>query len=278
MDRFIASFASVEDEDLRLCESRGVAYQADMSRKIEYGVAYFDHYAALEGSDIAVRLNAGRCAMLARHVIPEGSVLDIGAGCGTFVKAARSWGYAAKGFDVIDKTVEVLKGMDAYAENPSGFDAVTFWDSLEHIEDPGELLAQIEKGTVALVAIPVVSDLRRIRESKHYKPGEHLVYFTACGFVDWMQLHGFKLLEISMHETNAGRESIAAFAFRKVADAQTLACPCGGETFVDSFDWPGKPRNWFLRCVTCRGMSESTATEAEARALTVKPEKTEEAA
>lgn len=47
-------------------------------------------------------------------------------------------------------------------------------------------------------------------------------------------------------------------------------CPCGGAAYVDSFDWPKKPRQWFLRCEQCGKMSEAVATEEQAEALTIK--------
>ncbi|MBI3150077.1 MAG: methyltransferase domain-containing protein [Betaproteobacteria bacterium] len=216
MNRLIKRFDSSKDEDLRLCMHRGIAYQRDMgAAPIAYDDAYHDHYQKLEGSSVAASLNAGRCAMLARHAPAESSVLDIGAGCGTFVRAARSWGFQAKGFDIIPKTVAHLKSIGAFADNPDGFDVVTFWDSLEHIEEPEMVLKRVNRGCVVLAAIPIFEDLTRIRESKHYKPGEHLYYFTRKGFVDWMALYGFRLLEESAHETDAGRDSIGAFAFRR---------------------------------------------------------------
>jgi hypothetical protein len=49
----------------------------------------------------------------------------------------------------------------------------------------------------------------------------------------------------------------------------TQRCSCGGETYVDSFDWPKKPRQWFLRCEACRAMSASVATQEDASGLTV---------
>ena len=218
MDRLIKRFDCERDADLHVCLHRGVAYQRDMrANAVEYGDAYHDTYARLEGSEIAEKLNAGRCAMLARHAADGATVLDIGAGSGAFVRAAQSWGYSAKGFDVIPKTVAHLRAFEAYADDPGRFDVVTFWDSLEHIDAPETVLKRIERGTLVLVAIPIFDDLKKVRESKHYKPGEHLYYFTAPGFIDWMGLHGYRLLEQSTHETDAGRESIGAFAFRKDA-------------------------------------------------------------
>jgi 2-polyprenyl-3-methyl-5-hydroxy-6-metoxy-1,4-benzoquinol methylase len=215
MDRLIARFDRNRNDDLCIVEKRGIAYQRDMGQVIEYGDAYHAHYAKLEGSEVERKLNAGRCAMLARHAPAESSVLDIGAGAGTFVKTARSWGFAAMGFDVMPKTVEHLKATGAFADNPDGFDVVTFWDSLEHIRAPESVLKHINAGALVLVAIPIMDDINKVRESKHYKPGEHLYYFTDAGFVEYMQMHGFRLIERSTHETDAGREAIGAFAFRK---------------------------------------------------------------
>ncbi|MES2634014.1 MAG: methyltransferase domain-containing protein [Pseudomonadota bacterium] len=215
LDRMIKRFDRERQDDLCIVAHRGLAYQRDMSQAIDYGDAYFNHYASLEGSEIANKLNAGRCAMLARHAPAESTVLDIGAGSGTFVRTARAWGYGASGFDIIPKTVAALRAMDAYADNPNGFDVVTFWDSLEHIREPETVLKRINKGAVVLVAIPIFDDLAALRESKHFKPGEHLYYFTRDGFVDWMALYGFRLLEESDHEINAGREAIGAFAFKR---------------------------------------------------------------
>lgn len=51
-------------------------------------------------------------------------------------------------------------------------------------------------------------------------------------------------------------------------------CPCGGETFVDEFAWPGKPVQFFLRCAACQRVSEGSApTPVEAESLVIEPQK-----
>ena len=216
MDKFIAACSAAQDADLMLCESNGVAYQRDMSAgRVPYDADYLAKCLAYEDSPIAKAVNAGRCALLMRHLPDGASVLDVGAGSGAFVRAAASWGFDACGFDVIPDAVKQLRADGVYAEDLSVFDAVALWDSIEHMEDPSRPLREIRKGSFLFVSVPVFADLRDIRSSKHYRPGEHLFYWTSQGFINWASLYGFRLLEQSTHETDAGRDSIGAFAFCK---------------------------------------------------------------
>jgi 2-polyprenyl-3-methyl-5-hydroxy-6-metoxy-1,4-benzoquinol methylase len=234
MDRLIKRLDATPDADLILCAAHGIAYQADMkSGRVKYDASYLAKVDAYEGGAIAKAVNAGRCALLGRHLqiplsppLEKGeslrggqrsgggfSVLDVGSGSGAFVRAAKAAGFNASGWDVIPDAVARLLQDGTYADDPATFDAVTLWDTLEHMEDPELRLRQVSKGALLFVSIPVFDDLGKIRESKHYRPGEHLYYWTAQGFIDWMSLYGFRLLEQSDHETAAGRESIGAFAF-----------------------------------------------------------------
>ena len=215
MDSIIAALPATADGDLMLCLGAGVAYQRDMAyRSVRYDAAYLAKVDAYEDTPIAEAVNAGRCELLQRHLPAGASVLDIGAGSGAFVRAAVASGFAAKGFEVIAAAAVRLRVADLYADcEPGRFDAVSAWDVVEHLEDPGALLATVPGFLFA--SLPVFASLHRIRESRHYRPGEHLTYWTAGGFVAWAEGHGFQLLEQSAHETEAGRDSIGAFAFRR---------------------------------------------------------------
>lgn len=211
MDRLIKRWTSTKDDDLRVCHSRGVAFQADMKgNRVEYDQQYLDYYRGLMGTDIAKALNAGRRAMVERYF--DGPILDVGIGSGEFLGTSPA---GSCGVDVNPHAVEMLKAANQYSEDVSAFGAVTFWDSLEHIEAPEVYLKRVRRGAFVFVALPIFADLTKIRDSKHYKPSEHLYYFTEQGFIDWMALYGFRLLEVSSHETDAGRESIGAYAFCK---------------------------------------------------------------
>lgn len=214
MDPLIQRFDAVLRNDLVFCEHRGVAYQANMRhRTTSYGADYLKKVDSYDNTTIGKAVNAGRVEMMKRHLPAGASVLDWGAGSGAMVRDARGAGFAALGYEVMLPAVERLKSAEWWGEDPRAFDALTFWDSLEHIEDPQLILSAIPKGRHCFVSLPIFDKLKSIYRSKHYRPGEHLYYFTEQGFVDWMALWGFRLLETSAHEIDAGREAIGAFAF-----------------------------------------------------------------
>ena len=210
MDRFIEKFTRVPDGDLFLCPSHGVAYQANRSHIFNYDAAYYDKCLAYEGLPIADAINAGRIALVNRH-FGAGAVVDTGIGSGEFIKRREN----TYGRDVNPVAIEWLKRNDLWVDRPWEFQAFTYWDVLEHMEDPEQEFHFIGPGAYLFTSIPIMSDLRKIRESKHYRPGEHLYYFSEAGFVSWMGMHGFTLLETADYETQAGRDSILSFAFRR---------------------------------------------------------------
>lgn len=210
MDRFIASWPAVVDGDLILCREHGVAYQADQSQLVDYGEEYFEKCRGYEGQAIADRINAGRIAFVLRHFGP-GRVLDVGVGSGEFIKRRPH----TFGIDVNPSAVRWLKESGRWADNLDCFGAYTFWDVLEHVPDPETYLRHVYLRSFLFLSMPIMQSLDRIRESKHYRPGEHLYYWTEQGLVEWMAWHGFALLEASSFESEAGRESIRSFAFRR---------------------------------------------------------------
>ena len=91
--------------------------------------------------------------------------------------------------------------------------AMTFWDSLEHIVEPGVLLACTQW---AFISTPIYNSAEHCFHSKHYKPGEHLWYFTDWGLKRWMAGQGFALIDSNKMEESVGREDIGTYAFRRL--------------------------------------------------------------
>lgn len=212
MDKLIRRFDAVADGDLMLCHARGVAYQRDMTTPIRYDDKYFQHYADLEGKVIARKLNAGRVAMVNKYVDAEHGVLDVGVGSGEFVRARdNTWG-----FDINPRAIELLKRINRWTDSLAAFDAFTFWDVLEHIPEPEQkYFKKMADDCYLFTSLPIFTDLTKVRASKHYKPNEHFYYWTEQGFIDWMAQWRFRLLERSTFETEAGREGITSFAFKR---------------------------------------------------------------
>lgn len=208
MDEFIAIMPAVEDGDLMICQ--GVAYQKDRGHIVNYDEAYYNKCSSYEGQDIALKINAGRVALVEKHY-GSGLAVDIGIGSGEFIRNRPN----TYGRDVNPVAIEWLKRNDLWAEYLGDFEAVTMWDVIEHLETPAVVLDRISDSAYLFISLPIFEDLSRIRESRHYRPGEHLFYFTEAGFVSWMALHGFQLLDRQTFETDAGRDSILSFAFAK---------------------------------------------------------------
>lgn len=182
-----------------------------MSVRADYGEAYFQKCRSYEDQEIALRINAGRISMVNRHFGPL-AVLDIGVGSGEFIKKRPN----TYGFDVNPTAMEWLKGSGLWCDELQKFRAFTMWDVIEHVPDPGAYFSRMQFGSFLFTSIPIFNDLTKIRESKHYRPGEHLYYFSERGLVDWLRNYGFLMLERDRFEIDAGRDSIFSFAFQRV--------------------------------------------------------------
>jgi len=210
MDRFIATYKGKADDDLMLCYERGVAYQIDRSFIVSYDDEYYNKCLSYEDQAIALAINKGRIELVAEHY-GAGPVLDVGIGSGEFVKKRPN----TYGNDINPVAIEWLKRNDLWGRLDE-FSAFTFWDVLEHIETPEDYLKHIPLHGFLFTSLPIFAHLDDIKFSRHYRPGEHLQYFTDLGFQAWMAQHGFILLERQNFETQAGRESILSYAFKKV--------------------------------------------------------------
>lgn len=216
MDLILKRFDAVPDRDLMLCKSLGVAWQKDMSKRTypgvnAEGVNYFDHYQAFEGADIGKAIHSGRVAIVNKYAGKDCQVLDVGIGSGEFIKSRPN----TFGVDINPKATEWLKKNGYHGGDFSDYTAFTFWDVLEHVDVPDNYFKRMPDGCYLFTSLPIFKDLAKVRESKHYKPGEHFYYWTEQGFIEWMAMYRFRLLAVESFESDAGRESILSFAFKR---------------------------------------------------------------
>ncbi|HSX49933.1 MAG TPA: methyltransferase domain-containing protein [Cellvibrio sp.] len=177
-------------------------------KPMSYEGDYWNHYREMDATDMGAALTQARVELVRRHY--AGAVVDIGIGGGRFVSEADSYG-----FDVSASAIAWLKCSGRYLNPYEGcVAALCCWDSLEHVPDPVALVACASQWL--FVSMPIYHDVNHCLASKHYKPGEHLWYWTEKGFIDWCAREGFELVEKNHIETAIGREGITSFAFRRV--------------------------------------------------------------
>lgn len=190
-------------------DERGIGHMPGDGRRI-YDAAYFEKYVGYARTPLGSALNAARLDFVARHYSSSLPLVDIGIGCGQFVESRKN----TFGYDVNPSAIRWLidRGCwwDPWAYRP---EAVSMWDSLEHMDDPAGFLARVNR--YVFVSLPIFDGPDHVLRSKHFRPDEHLWYFTYLGLVRFMQIQGFHLIDESDMETKLGREDIHTFTFRR---------------------------------------------------------------
>lgn len=176
-----------------------------------YSSSYWEEYRKRDKTVMGDMLTAGRLHMVRRVLEHVPVVVDIGIGGGRFVEER---GGLTFGYDVCPDAVAWLKEKNVYwnpyREPPRN---ITCWDSLEHLKNPTMLVDQVIDHV--FVSMPIYKDEDDCLASKHYKPGEHIWYFTHWGLERWFQERDFTLLERNDFESECGREGIGSFVFRR---------------------------------------------------------------
>lgn len=200
------------DDNLNICKKLGILWQVKRSLTIDYGKDYWTKYVNYEHTPISIGLNKFRCGIVEKYC---SSIIDVGIGCGEFIKKIR---LPALGYDVNPIAVKWLKSRALYFDIYKFFpkvDGITLWDVLEHIPNPKKLIDIIPLGCFVFVSLPIIKDFKKIYDFKHFRPMEHLTYFTRDGIINYFNLLGFDVVETMNNETLLGRESIDTFVFKK---------------------------------------------------------------
>lgn len=174
-----------------------------------YDSDYFNKYIGYANTEMGAKITGARIDLVAGHY--QGSVLDIGVGSGDFVETRGN----TFGYDINPHAVKWLRSKNLYRDvyEWESFEALTFWDSLEHIEDIKRVIGQARD--FVFVSMPIFKSGEHIVTSRHFRKNEHYWYFTREGLVNFFEGEGFELLEINDFEIQLGREDIWSFAFRR---------------------------------------------------------------
>lgn len=140
----------------------------------------------------------------------SGSLLDVGAGNGLFVKIAKEeYGWDARGIELSAPAVEFAKsvlGVEierlALADVAGEFDAVTSFNVLEHAPDPAEFLADLHRcvppdGLLAITTPSPGSIQARVKGLERWGmvcPPHHINIFTRKSLQLAIRQAGFEVL------------------------------------------------------------------------------------
>lgn len=165
----------------------------------------------LESADLH-RPNWQRFVRTMHRLLPNGKLLDIGCGAGTFLIEARNMGYEVAGQEVAPyfieycRTEQNLTIYGDFMENldlvPGSFDCVTNFDVIEHHPDPKRLVSQmydlLRPGGLAVISTHDIGNFFARRYGvkwRYIRPIGHITYFTRETLSHMMEDCGFHVVQ-----------------------------------------------------------------------------------
>ncbi len=151
--------------------------------------------------------------VLRAHVPHGGSLLDVGAGFGHFLKVCGDF-YRAVGAEVSPVAVEwsrrefgvenLCASIDALGPLRDGpYDAVTLWDVVEHLPDVDlalrEIRLRLRPGGKLIISTPDAGSIvaRLLGRRWHYlDPVQHILLFNRRNLTSLLARHGFEVVAV----------------------------------------------------------------------------------
>lgn len=185
------------------------------------------------------------------------SILDVGFGNGYFLAIAKNLGWQIAGIDPSQKNLECAKekyGLDLQCgflegDIPDGerFDAISFWDVIEHLPDPKAALQKclklLKPGGVILVGVPHdKSLLMRVASLLYHLSGggfnfgvnklyflEHVAYYDLTTLTKLFEDQGYSLKESFYSNTDLKKYKLPLWEKLLAGTFLTLGRLFGGQ-------------------------------------------------
>jgi SAM-dependent methyltransferase len=178
----------------------------------------------------------------------RGRVLDVGAGDGTLLATLRDLGWTVHGLDFDERAVEAAasRGVEVQLGDPrklpyadTSFDAVVMSHVIEHVEDPGVVLAEawrvLAPGGELVVGTPNAESLLHRRYGADWQPLEtprHLQVFTRPALTALAEQAGLENVWGYTTARSANGVARAAWKFRREGRWDMRSRPSLKERFV----------------------------------------------
>jgi len=171
-------------------------------------------------------------ALRAGRVKPPAAILEVGCGSGATARAMHGRGYRLTGIDTAEPLVRkaherapeatfIAGEVEKLPASAGPFDAVCFFDVLEHLDDPVSLmqksLRHARPGALVLATVPGLRALHSVIDDlsghkKRFETGELATLFTTAGLVDVEERGIFRLTMLAQKRfraKNGAREAAA---------------------------------------------------------------------
>lgn len=160
-------------------------------------------------------LSFSQCLKAVEKYVKEGSVLDVGAAAGFFLKVAKDKGWKTygiepsqylSGFGNKNYQVGITCGtVETVPSLPEKVDVVTLWDVLEHTFDPKDVLKRcnryLKDGGYIVVNYPNIGNWMARLAGRNYWfiLSVHLYYFVPKTMKEFLERTGFEVVSSRPH-------------------------------------------------------------------------------
>lgn len=152
---------------------------------------------------------------LHRFIRPPGKLLDVGCYTGAFMETAKAGGWDVSGLELSGWAADAARktgtgpvycvSLDRLPVPPGSFDAVTFWDVMEHLTDPAGFLRDVARfvtpgGVIGFSTHMTDSWAVKLMGTRYpFFMDMHVVHFSRATIRRILEEQGFELLGIVTH-------------------------------------------------------------------------------
>lgn len=191
------------------CARCGVATTSPWPSDEQLSEAYAPWYRPTEGrfsgvGDAVLKRTRSALANRLQRVLPQGPILDVGAGDGTLIEAFRRHGRDAVGVDPYASGDNPHIRAVQLEDMNGGWSAVVFWHSLEHLRRPVRSLRHaaglVVPGGVLVVAVPNAMSLQARLFGDRWLALDlprHLVHISPQALLSEIEAAGFRVERVS---------------------------------------------------------------------------------
>ncbi|MHA4846210.1 class I SAM-dependent methyltransferase [Flavitalea antarctica] len=150
--------------------------------------------------------------IISKTGLQKGSLLDIGAGAGTFAAYMKKAGWSVTGLEPDAATrdnalrnygIALQSPEELFRLSPDSFNAITMWHVLEHVHNLHGYLAEMKKllkpGGVLFIAVPNYTSSDASTYGEYWAAYDipiHLYHFSPASMKKLLTHHGFTITSI----------------------------------------------------------------------------------